>query len=116
MSNPDAEEVFIFDRRMVLIEKINQGLSDNPEALAKWMELVDRHFPFFRVTLREAARWQALRECRIENILSVLERRALDVTDDTRERIADCFDPDLLLRWFDRALTATSAEEIFTDA
>ncbi|MBK3624981.1 hypothetical protein JHN59_08985 [Streptomyces sp. MBT49] len=44
----------------------------------------------------------------------VLEARGLDVSDEIRERITGCDDPDLLRDWLTRAVTVSSAEAIFT--
>lgn len=48
-------------------------------------------------------------------ILLVLEQRGLDVTDEVRERITGCDDTETLRTWLTRALTATSAADIFAD-
>ncbi|UIX31478.1 ferritin-like domain-containing protein [Streptomyces sp. GQFP] len=45
----------------------------------------------------------------------VLEQRGLDVTDEIRDRITSCDDTATLRARLTRALTATSAAEIFTD-
>jgi hypothetical protein len=39
----------------------------------------------------------------------VLEKRAIHVPADIRERITSCTDLDTLTLWFDRSLTATAA-------
>jgi hypothetical protein len=48
-------------------------------------------------------------------ILRVLEKHAVDVPEDIRERITSCTDLDTLMLWFDRSLTATTAEELFAE-
>lgn len=45
----------------------------------------------------------------------LLERRGLDPSEDQRRHMAACKDPTLLRRWFDRAITAASVAEVFTD-
>ncbi len=45
----------------------------------------------------------------------LLLKRDLILTDELHERLAGCEDEDLLQRWFDRALTATSVAEVFSD-
>ncbi|MGP9019201.1 hypothetical protein ACT1U9_12390 [Streptomyces sp. BR1] len=62
---------------------------------------------------RAEGRAQGIAESRAEDILHVLDHRGVDVPDEARERIATCGDLDALSRWFDRAITATTAEEIF---
>ncbi|MER7689566.1 hypothetical protein [Streptomyces sp. NPDC097610] len=47
-------------------------------------------------------------------ILRVLEKRAVEISEDVRERITSCTGLDTLTLWFDRSLTATTAEELFT--
>jgi hypothetical protein len=48
-------------------------------------------------------------------ILRVLEKHAVDVPEDIRERVTSCTDLDTLMLWFDRSLTATTAEELFAE-
>lgn len=50
---------------------------------------------------------------RTEDILRILHLRAIDIPESARERVNGCTDPELLGTWFDRALTATTAEELF---
>lgn len=45
----------------------------------------------------------------------LLDTRGLTLTDELRERLATCEDEDLLQRWFDRAVTATTLDEVFDD-
>ncbi|MCX4243674.1 hypothetical protein [Paraliomyxa miuraensis] len=55
----------------------------------------------------------------LKGMARMLERlfvlRGLSLTDELRERLAECKDESLLQRWFDRAVTATSLTEIFDD-
>ncbi|MGV9943452.1 hypothetical protein [Streptomyces sp. NPDC003401] len=55
-------------------------------------------------------------EDRASLVLRVLDKRGVDVPEDTRERITSCTDLDTLTLWFDRSLTATTAEDLFADA
>ncbi|MEU8630488.1 hypothetical protein [Streptomyces sp. NPDC048669] len=48
-----------------------------------------------------------------EGIRLVLEARGIALTDETREKITTCTDPQLLHQWIQRAATATTAEEVF---
>ena len=66
--------------------------------------------------IRDEGRAQGRAQGRAEDILVVLEARGIDVPDEIRERITACDDPGLLHRWLTRAVTAPSAEAIFTDA
>lgn len=58
---------------------------------------------------QEKGRMQA----QAESLLRLLELRRFDVTDAQRTRILQSTDLALLQRWFDRAVTAASADEIF---
>jgi len=55
-------------------------------------------------------------ESRAQDVLTVLEARALLVTEDARAHVLACTDLDVLERWLRKAVTATSVEEIFRDA
>ncbi|MFF5895244.1 hypothetical protein ACFY8O_04855 [Streptomyces argenteolus] len=50
------------------------------------------------------------------SVLTVLERRGIAVTDELRDRVCGCIDMALLGRWTVRALSATTADDLFTDA
>ncbi|AEM82002.1 hypothetical protein [Streptomyces violaceusniger] len=52
-------------------------------------------------------------ESRAEDTLRILGQRRLEVTAETRKRIESCKDMDVLGTWLDRAVTASSAEELF---
>ncbi|MGW0963077.1 hypothetical protein ACWD4K_29640 [Streptomyces gelaticus] len=52
-------------------------------------------------------------EGRAEDILRILSKRGIAVSEQVRERIASCADPDVLGEWFDRSLTVEAAEELF---
>ncbi|WP_055698662.1 MULTISPECIES: hypothetical protein [Streptomyces] len=54
-------------------------------------------------------------EGRAEDILRILDRRGIEVPDPARERVTTCTDLDTLGTWLDRALTITTAEELFTE-
>ena len=49
-------------------------------------------------------------------ILRVLERRSISVSAQQRDRILACTDLATLESWVDRAVTATSTEELFTES
>ncbi|MFQ3560050.1 hypothetical protein QZN11_25045 [Streptomyces gramineus] len=53
-------------------------------------------------------------EGRAEDILRILDLRGVAVAEADRERVLACEDLDTLGVWFDRAVTATGAEELFT--
>ncbi|MYT70884.1 MULTISPECIES: hypothetical protein [unclassified Streptomyces] len=48
-------------------------------------------------------------------ILRFLDRRGVPVPDEARATIAGCTDHDTLDTWFDRALTATTIDDVLTE-
>ncbi|MFC5954167.1 hypothetical protein ACFP51_06590 [Streptomyces pratens] len=111
-----------------IVEFTAQGLGKHP-AKHLWRNLVAVDLSFYKSYLVEEIREEARTEARTaalaeglaegvtrraaEDILLVLERRGLGVSDDVRSRITGCTDPDVLRQWLDRAVTASRAEEIF---
>ena len=55
-------------------------------------------------------------EGRARSVLEVLELRNLSVPTDVRERVLAMHEEPQLQRWLARALTVSSADEIFTPA
>jgi hypothetical protein len=47
--------------------------------------------------------------------LHVLEKRGVPAPENIRERITSCTDLDTLTLWFDRSLTASTAEDLFVE-
>ena len=56
---------------------------------------------------------KAKAEGKAEDILRILDKRGIALTTEQRERILGCTDLETLNGWFDAALDATSADEIF---
>ena len=54
---------------------------------------------------------QGIERERARAVIRVLEKRSLSVTNEQRQRVLSCSDAEVLSRWFDRALTAASAED-----
>jgi len=52
-------------------------------------------------------------EGEIKLLLRILRSRGIDITDEQRQRISECKNPEQIETWADRALTATSADELF---
>ncbi|MDT0378003.1 hypothetical protein RM572_04335 [Streptomyces sp. DSM 42041] len=52
-------------------------------------------------------------EGRAEDIVLLLEEREVHIPDEARHRITTCHDPSVLKTWFRRAITATTADEVF---
>lgn len=58
---------------------------------------------------------QGLAKARAEDVLKILDARHIELTSRQREEVATSTDLALLGLWFDRALTATAAADVFTD-
>ncbi|MFI8307613.1 hypothetical protein ACIF80_30195 [Streptomyces sp. NPDC085927] len=97
-------------------EVVEVGLVDTPtrENWRTTMQDVVTHFPGHR-TLFEEKYLDGKAEGRAEDILRVLKVRGLAVSDTVRERVTACTDLDTLSVWFDRSLTATTAEGVFQE-
>lgn len=101
-----------------IVELTAQGLGNRPAA-QQWRNLVavDTSFykSFMSEEIRDEGRAEGQAKGQAEGLLLVLEARGIAVTDEIRKKVADCDDPRLLQRWLQRAATATSAEEVFTE-
>ncbi|MBK3636301.1 hypothetical protein JHN52_25930 [Streptomyces sp. MBT97] len=97
-----------------IIEFTAQGLGVNRPAGELWRNLVAVDLSFYKSYISEEIRDEGRAQGRAEDIVLVLEARGLDVSDEIRERITGCDDPDLLRDWLTRAVTVSSAEAIFT--
>ncbi|MFD5481125.1 hypothetical protein [Streptomyces hawaiiensis] len=109
-------------------EWLEVGLEDTP-VRDTWRELenmVGTYFPgrgtLFEETYLEGkaaglaeGKAEGKAEDRVALILRVLEKRGISIPEATRDRITTCTDLDTLTLWFDRSLTATTAEDLFTD-
>lgn len=69
----------------------------------------------YKKTLIERVRDQSLAEGKAEDLVKLLDARGLTLTDEQRQRVGASTDPAQLNRWFDRALTAATVAEVFTD-
>ncbi|WP_236242857.1 hypothetical protein [Streptomyces sp. CC228A] len=102
-----------------VVEFTAQGLGNRP-ASHIWSKLVAVDLSFYKSPLSEEIREQGREQGEVQrgarDVLTVLEQRGLEVSAHVRERITSCEDPDELHNWLVRALTATTAEEIFGDA
>jgi hypothetical protein len=54
-------------------------------------------------------------EGKAEALLRLLDKRGLAVSDEQREQVGDCVETAQLDQWFDRAITASSAAEVFAE-
>lgn len=98
----------------IFIELTEQGLGTAPAAQI-WRDLMAVDLSFFRSETAQRLRGEGRAEGRAEDIILLLTKRGIPVPEEARDRITDCTDLDTLSVWFDRAITATSAEELFAE-
>ncbi|WP_225078001.1 MULTISPECIES: hypothetical protein [unclassified Streptomyces] len=96
----------------ILIELTEQGLGKTPAA-DLWRHLMAADLSFFQSQTAQNLRAEGRAEGRAEDVLLVLERRGVEISEEDRERIVGCADLDTLSIWFARAITATSTAELF---
>jgi hypothetical protein len=102
-----------------IIEFIAQGPDKHPAAQL-WRKLVAVDLSFYKSPLSEELREERraegeARRRAAEDVLDILEVRGIDVPEAVRERITGCGDPEILRHWHRRAVTAPTAEDVFTD-
>lgn len=107
----DAPEAVV----VTIIELTAQGLGGNRRAAELWRNLVAVDLSAYKSYIFEEFRDEGRTQRGAEDVLLVLETRGIDVPVDVRERINGCDDVDLLRRWLTRAVTVSSAEEIFSE-
>ncbi|WP_084494937.1 hypothetical protein [Nocardia shimofusensis] len=98
----------------IVAELTELGLGTSPAA-DTWRQMMSVDLSFFRSQTSQRIRDEGRQEGRAEDIVRILQHRRIALTDNDRDRIRGCTDADTLTRWFDRALTAETAAEIFTD-
>lgn len=108
----DADE----ESRRYYLDLIEIGLG-NTRARESWRKLMLVNGTFFpgRGTFGEQRFLEGRAEGQAHAVVRLLERRGIAVTSEVRERITACGDSDILDRWLDRAVEASTAEEIFAD-
>jgi hypothetical protein len=71
--------------------------------------------------MKTESRWYSetahawIAEGEAKGVLLILETRGIEVTEEQRQRITGCGDPEQLEAWIRRAVTVTSADELFTE-
>ncbi|BFO16354.1 hypothetical protein SHKM778_27420 [Streptomyces sp. KM77-8] len=99
---------------------IEDGLGSE-HARKIWRNLMETLFTPRRGTIvgdaRLAGQEEGREEGRVagkaEQLLRLMERRGFPMTEETRQRVITCTDMPLLDLWFDRAIDATTLDEIF---
>jgi hypothetical protein len=97
------------DQRLLYLTIVQSSLG---EAARKVFEMLSETQPFLLESHRRLLA-EGRAEGRTEDILKILAKRGVALTDGQRQRILDSKDLAALDRWFDRALTVTSADELF---
>ncbi|MGW1102990.1 hypothetical protein [Streptomyces sp. NPDC002540] len=97
-----------------IVELIAQGLGNRPTA-QQWRNLVAVDLSFYKSFMSEEIRDEGRAKGRVESLLLVLEARGIAITDEIREKITTCDDPQLLRQWLNRAATAATAEDVFAE-
>ncbi|MFF8913441.1 hypothetical protein ACF08M_08975 [Streptomyces sp. NPDC015032] len=100
---------------MIFAELTELGLGSAPAAQI-WRDLMSVDLSFFRSETSERLRSEGRAEGRAEDILRILSKRGVAVSEQVRERIVSCADLDVLSDWLDRSLTAEVAEDLFVAA
>ncbi|MFG3495430.1 hypothetical protein [Streptomyces sp. NPDC047928] len=97
-----------------IIEFTAQGLGTRPAARI-WRNLVAVDLSFYKSPLSEEIRDEGRLQGQADALLLFLEQRGITVTDDVRERVTGCGDPEIMRGWLARAATAVVAEDVFSD-
>ena len=103
------------DTATTFIELTEQGLGTT-QAAELWRHLMAVDLSFFQSQTAQQLRAEGRAEGRAKDLLLLLGHRGVEVSEQDRERIVGCGDPDVLGLWFRKALTATSTAEIFASA
>ncbi|WP_458076298.1 hypothetical protein [Streptomyces sp. EMB26] len=104
-------------------EVVEVGLESTParDNWRKLMQNVVTHFPGHGTLFEEKylegkseGKSEGKAEGKAEDILRVLTVRGVPVSDDVRKHVTACTDLDTLTTWFDRSLTVSRAEDLFS--
>jgi hypothetical protein len=111
--NPAAER---WRQLMTINPDVFRGL-DLTEVLPDY--LLDEFREQFRDQVRDQVREEVRDEERAQGhadgVLRILEKRGIAVSEDVRQRVTSCTDEATIDAWYDRALTATTAEDLFRE-
>jgi hypothetical protein len=58
---------------------------------------------------------QGKAQAKAEDVIKILDARGIELAGEQRDQVTSCTDLDQLDRWFDRALAATTAADVFKD-
>ncbi|WP_067544537.1 hypothetical protein [Nocardia crassostreae] len=114
------------DDALIFAELTELGLGKS-QAGNYWRQLMTVDLSFFRSEtsqrLRAKARSEGLAEGLAEGrseglaqaVLHMLDRAGVAVSDDARSRINSCADPEQLLSWLDKAVSARTVDDLYRD-
>ena len=110
----------------VALQMMDNEAAETAEFVAEYTELGLGKFPaarlwrdmmagdlFFRSETSQRLRQEGQVRTGVAHLLKVLDARGVALSAEDRERVEACVDPDLLEVWFDRALSITSASDLF---
>ncbi|MET4672673.1 hypothetical protein ABID94_005580 [Streptomyces sp. PvR018] len=103
------------DAAAVFAEFTEAGLGATP-ACELWKNLMGTGLSHFRGFVAESFRDEGRVEVRGEDILRILSVRGVAVPDAARQRITTCTDLAVLDVWFERAITAPTADAVFDES
>ncbi|MFJ4965809.1 hypothetical protein ACIP6P_25760 [Streptomyces sp. NPDC088729] len=102
------------DAAAVFAEFTEAGLGATP-AREIWRNLMGTGLSHFRGIVAETFRDEGRVEGRVEDILRILAVRGVAVPESARQRISACADLQVLDVWFERAVTAETADALFDE-
>ncbi|MEU6584631.1 hypothetical protein [Nocardia sp. NPDC046763] len=110
------------DDALIFAELTELGLGKSP-AGRLWRQLMTVDLSFFRSETSQRLRAQARTEGRAEGraeglavaVIHTLERNGITITAAARERITSCTEPERLLDWLDKSITASTVDSLFED-
>jgi hypothetical protein len=109
-----SAEVSVADRmRMTAI--IMTLASDAARQILETIMKTGEYEKTFVDRIRDDGKAEGKAEGKADSVLKLLERRHLVPSQEQRQRVASCTDIAQLDLWFDRAVTASTATEVFTD-
>lgn len=106
------------DDAQIYSELVELGLGHTRGARI-WRKLMSVDLSFFRSETSQRMRREAHEEGReegfSESILRILRRRGIEIPAAAENKIVSCHDRAQLGDWLDRAITARSVDEVFSD-
>ncbi len=110
------------DDAQIYAELVELGLGRTRGARI-WRKLMSVPLSFFRSETSQRMRREAREEGRevgleegvSKSVLRILRRRGIDVPSAAENKIVSCHDRGLLGEWLDRAITAQTVDEVFSD-